>query len=358
MSQRQGMNDNEPGVNRIWDDTAGARPTLDDAVAVTRRIMANYHHGGDVTLWRSLMRERSVWMGTGSSILFGADAIVAHYREFAVIGTARIIREEYHELRSGDGASVVFGKLVTRPDALNAAQADALSGTVGPSGGSPVGEYLTLFSLTYAMDDDGLALLTQHYSFEMLDPDVARRIRIASAGSGEVPDAVPRSEPPMRVDARVALRILDDMSHELGGWDSPQMKAAAYLVSRNSSFVDPPSRRISVRANSQVVYLDPRMMLYAESRGHRTQIVTLSKALSCTMPLGELAVRLPGYFYRVHRGYLVNVHYITAIRRNEVELASGVVIPIPMPKYSATKKALEELIAREEGDGDAEGCAR
>ena len=301
------------------------------------------------------MRDRSVWLGTGTSILFGRDVIVEHHREFARIGTARIVREEYHESRPNEDTAIVFGKLITRPDELNADQASEVGPDAGASG---VGECLTLFSMSYVMDDEGLVLLTQHYSFDLIDPEVSQRIRRhgGSLGVPVHPDRSNRSDrSAMQVDARMALRIMNDMSQGAGGWDSPQMKAASYLVSRNSKFSEPSSQRIAVRANSQVVYIDPRLMMYAESHGHRTQIVTLSKALSCAIPLGELAGRLPGYFYRVHRGYLVNVHYIAAIRRNEVELASGVVIPIPMPKYSATKKALEELIARVEREGAEEG---
>lgn len=216
--------------------------------------------------------------------------------------------------------AVVFGKLITRMrDGENRGR-----------------RYRTMFSCTYGMVDGALKLLLQHYTYEW-------------QGSGLSDEAIERARQSLSASASAArtqsMTTRQAVQPDGPKWQSPQMRAAAYLVARNLSVTETDTQRIPIHSDSQVLYIDPRTLMYAESRNHRVEIVTLNKAFSCNLSLAELETMLPEYCCRVHRGYLINAHYVTAFRRSEVELASGVVIPIPAPKYAATKRRLTEIVA-------------
>lgn len=327
--QAAGANDTIRGVNR---NAITDHFSLDDAQMVTRMIMHDYHLEGSTFLWESMLCEQTVWLGSGETMLFGGATIRDHFREFVQFGTADILREEYHTLPRIGGMAVVFGKLITRL-------------REGERRGQ---RYRTMFSCCYAMVDGSLKLLVQHYTFEWqgvgLPSDVIDKARRARGSGQTVASAAVAPAPTTRQAARDGAPT----------WSSPQMRAAAFLVARNLSVSESDAQRIPLHSDSQMIYIDPRTLLYAESRNHRCEVVTLTKAFTCTVTLGELTSMLPEYCCRVHRGYLINAHYIAAIRRSEVELASGVVIPIPAPKYAATKQHLTELIAGFDAQGQAQ----
>ena len=329
-------------VNRTADDVNGAKRgaqgdllTLEDAEWVTRKLMHDYHLRGDSKLWKALLCDETVWLGSGETMLFGGVAIRDHFHEFVQLGLADILREEYHTLRQGGDVAVVFGKLVT----------------LALDGQNRGRRYCTMFSCYYAEIDGSLRLLMQHYTYEWQGAVLPSHAIDAVHGSQiEAGKGVGLARPASNANATAAAAAATSAGQPLRSgtetaWQSPQMRAAAFLVARNLSVTDADVARIPVHSNSEVIHIDPRTLLYAESHNHRAEVVTLTKAFICNISLGELAALLPDYCCRIHRAYLVNVHYITAIRRSEVELASGKVIPIPAPKYAATKQRLSDMIS-------------
>ena len=73
-------------------------------------------------------------------------------------------------------------------------------------------------------------------------------------------------------------------------------------------------------------------------------MVCLDRVIACNSSIGEIVNELTDEFYPVHRGYIVNTHYIIAIRRFEVELISGICIPIPAANYMTVKENLQKMI--------------
>lgn len=325
-------------------DRQGGRELARQSEELARHMMHDYHLKGDTSLWESLLCEKTVWLGSGESMLFGGAAIRNHFREFVQYGTADILREEYHTLSQGGDMAVVYGKLITRMR----------------SGESAGKRYRTMFSFCFGLVDGQIKLLMQHCTYEWQGTglpletiDAARKVTLGLAnvpgmGSGETSsDGRGQSGGGAAVSAASSAVMSTRRAVTENGpaWRSPQLKAAAFLVAHNLSVVDSDAQRIPVHSDSQMLYIDPRTLMYAESRNHRTEVVTINKAFSCNITLGELTSLLPDYCCRVHRGYLINAHYIAAIRRSEVELASGVVIPIPTPKYAATKAHLTAIIS-------------
>ena len=77
---------------------------------------------------------------------------------------------------------------------------------------------------------------------------------------------------------------------------------------------------------------------------------------SCVHPAGERNIevtdalsniekRLPDHFLRCHQSYVVNLSYITRIRRFELELTDGTILPVPEKKYTTMKSALSNIQA-------------
>lgn len=96
-------------------------------------------------------------------------------------------------------------------------------------------------------------------------------------------------------------------------------------------------------ADRSLVYLNPGHILYAETRSHHTVLHTLERAIEVTDSLPEIEKLLPREFLRCHQSYLVNLNHITRIRRFELELSNGTVLPVPEKKYTALKAALSEI---------------
>ncbi len=113
----------------------------------------------------------------------------------------------------------------------------------------------------------------------------------------------------------------------------------------------PERKRMPVRSGTQTVFINPYNLMYVQSQRKKTSLVCVDCTVSCNSPIGELARELPRIFYPLHRGYLVNILYIAAIRRFEVELISGVTLPIPAMTYKQVKQDLEQLLQNDRSKG-------
>jgi hypothetical protein len=95
--------------------------------------------------------------------------------------------------------------------------------------------------------------------------------------------------------------------------------------------------RIEIRSGSQTVFLDPATVLYVDSRKNKTEFVCVDRNITCNQSISDVQKLLPDYFYPLRRGNLVNLNYVIAIRRFELEMISDIIIPIPEKNYTAIK---------------------
>ena len=109
----------------------------------------------------------------------------------------------------------------------------------------------------------------------------------------------------------------------------------------------PAKVRIPIRSGTQTIFINPETVLYVQGRRKRTDFVCVDRVITCNSSIGEVAKELPDTFYGLHRSYLVNTRYIVAVRRFEVELISGICLPIPAATYQQVKQDLREIIGRE-----------
>lgn len=64
-------------------------------------------------------------------------------------------------------------------------------------------------------------------------------------------------------------------------------------------------------------------IMYFQSLAHKIMIHTKTETKEFYGKLGEIENRIPGYFIRIHKSYLVNTHFIKSYRPDKVILLNG-----------------------------------
>lgn len=83
---------------------------------------------------------------------------------------------------------------------------------------------------------------------------------------------------------------------------------------------------IQYGSESRAIPLDS--IYYLESRNHKVVLYLKEGELEYYAKIGELEEKLAGQFYRIHRGYLVNLAYVEGYDKAEVTLANGDRLPL------------------------------
>lgn len=255
---------------------------IEAAVYLTKELFHNYY-AGNLEPWFSHLCSESVYLGNGEQILVGGSVIRKHFQKFSGVKQAKIIRDEYYPIRLSDFCVQVYGQIVVK-------------GLKVPYGA------VTKFSMLYAIKNGELKLIHQHNSYEYT--------QFSDTGRTEALEM-----------NMTTLRFVQELVLE-----------------------EPLNERLAIRSGRQTVFVNPYMVLYVRSNGKRTELVCVDRIIDCNSSISEMAENVPGFFYPIHRSYLVNTRYITAIRRFEVELISGMTLPIPAVTYMQVKKDLSEMI--------------
>lgn len=87
----------------------------------------------------------------------------------------------------------------------------------------------------------------------------------------------------------------------------------------------------------KVVPLDN--IYYAESQGHKILLHLKDSILEFYGKIGELEQSLPEQFFRIHKGYLINLAYVEEYTHTAVTLTNGEQLLISKYKYDAFAKA-------------------
>lgn len=86
--------------------------------------------------------------------------------------------------------------------------------------------------------------------------------------------------------------------------------------------------------------IDPKELIYVEAKNVRSELHFRERLVLVQEPLSEWEKRLPDYFLRIHRSYLVNTGYIIRMERYCVHLRGGDVIPVPVKKYAQIRRQI------------------
>jgi DNA-binding LytR/AlgR family response regulator len=83
--------------------------------------------------------------------------------------------------------------------------------------------------------------------------------------------------------------------------------------------------KIKLRGHHGVEEIDPKKIIFIKSDGAYIQIQTEHKLITQRKLLKEIEGELPNNFVRTHRSYIVNRHYITKKKSNELEVGEHIV---------------------------------
>lgn len=236
------------------------------------------HYAGNPEKWFSYLCTESIYLGTGEPLLFGGDTIREHFKGFEG-KSANIVQEEYFPIALGELAAQVCGVIVVEDK-------------------KELIRVITHFTLGYRIINGEVKLVHQHNSYEYMNQGKHGKDNIIN-------------------------------------WD---INTTQFV--RNLLLEEMPKKRMAIHSGRQVIFVNPNMILYVQTQQKKTELVCVDKVISCNSTIGELAKELPAAFYPLHRGYLVNTLYIVAIRRFEVELLSGITLPIPAKNYMKIKQDL------------------
>jgi len=95
--------------------------------------------------------------------------------------------------------------------------------------------------------------------------------------------------------------------------------------------------RLFIRTKNLTI--DQKDILYIESRGKKVDIHTLKETFSIYGAMNELETQLSKSFYRCHRGYLVNMAYITEYGADSITLTGGARVYLTKKKHGEFVKA-------------------
>ena len=91
--------------------------------------------------------------------------------------------------------------------------------------------------------------------------------------------------------------------------------------------------QLFVKTRSRNVTLKQRDILYIESRTKKVEIHTRTDIIEAYAGIGELEKQLTKNFYRCHRGYLVNMAFISEYSSDSITLNNGEKIILTKEKY-------------------------
>ncbi|MDD6762581.1 MAG: LytTR family DNA-binding domain-containing protein [Clostridiales bacterium] len=253
----------------------------DEAQKTMENIYRKFYDG-EPELWFSYLCSRSVYIGGGETILFGGDIIKGHFSVFT--GTnCKVLNYESYAIRLSDDTAQIYGKI-----------------KAGTSKYEDI--VVTTFTCIWQLIKGEMKLVYQHMPHEYLQSNN------------------PVNSKTMTLDVHTR-----------------QFVQSLMVYSQHKD-------RIVVKCGYQTMYVDPNSILYVESQRKKTKLVCVDREISCNMTFKEMLAMLPKEFYQIHRCYVVNTRYITAIRRFEAELIANIKIPVPALTYMQVKEDLSKML--------------
>ena len=107
------------------------------------------------------------------------------------------------------------------------------------------------------------------------------------------------------------------------------------------------SREILIRNGNETRNIPVNDIYFIESSNRKIIVFMQEGIIECYGKIGEFENRLGEGFFRVHKGYLVNMKYVERYNRTEVQMKNGSRLLISKYKYQDFIKAYLEYISEE-----------
>ena len=201
--------------------------------------------------------------------------------------------------------------------------------------------------------------LTDHQEFDLLFLD----IELAPSGSGLDGMALARK---IREQAtRTQPVIIFVTGYERYVFDAFDVGAFQYLlkpvdeekfaqvfsraVAQIGIAKEKPGRVLTLQSanTSKTVPLDS--IYYIESSNHKVELHLKDGEFACYAKIGDLELELQDQFFRIHKGYLVNLSYVAGYSKTEVTLTNGERLLLSKYKYQDFVKAYLHFLKKGAG---------
>lgn len=93
-------------------------------------------------------------------------------------------------------------------------------------------------------------------------------------------------------------------------------------------------RQLFCKTRNRNFILNPKDILYVENRRRKVEIHTTEEVIEIYAAMKELEKQLGESFYRCHRGYLVNMAYITEYGNDSIRLSNGEIVYLARERYN------------------------
>ncbi|GGG09698.1 hypothetical protein GCM10007425_00010 [Lysinibacillus alkalisoli] len=151
-----------------------------------------------------------------------------------------------------------------------------------------------------------------------------------------------------KIDAMIDSTLFQQPYYGVGYPITLSNKPAALIIILPPSFQFPQVEPLSFLTGKNEEGWFPIALediMYIESLQKKTWFYCKSEQLTTTITLKELQLRLPSYFIRIHRSYIVNILFIKNISRDmsssfQLILKDGTTLPISQSYISEVREIL------------------
>lgn len=261
-----------------------SKKKIGDVTELTKYLLTEYFHGNHKP-WFNALSDDSVFIAMGEAMLFGAENIKKALSVYTRHGRGKVYQEKYYHVPVTDDVAICIVETIT--------------GKVNDD------QYRisNLFTFVYKLIDDEPKIVFEHSSYEY-------------------------------------IAVGDDNTTGISlPMDIQTFKFIKHLLVNHTG-----REKLVVKNSNQTFYIDPNTIVYIEAHKHDCMIHCLDKTIECNTPLNIMKKQLDDAFYHIHRSYIVNIKFISAIRRYEALLISGTKIPIPAARFAEIQNDLDKLI--------------
>ena len=141
---------------------------------------------------------------------------------------------------------------------------------------------------------------------------------------------------------KLVNRVMDEISFGVRGksiqngelfWQSLSISAPKGTGITASGAMPSIPQDLAVRINGLTRLVHTRDIFYIESAGRKVNLHAKDETIEYYARIGALEKMLSGVFYRIHKGYLVNLRYVDRFDRTSLRMKNGDTLLISRQKY-------------------------
>lgn len=265
--------------------------TMENVAEYAEYMLREYYHL-NIEPFLTALDTDVMWIGPGNLFVFGKAAVKSYFKSGFIMPRIEMEDVEFYSLQSGEDNCIVVGR----------------------------------FSCYTHQDADKVVAANQRVTLHFRRFGKNKLVKITHMHvSNEWNELVDDEVFPVKVSVQTYRYV-------------QKLVAESKLKKRH--------KKIELRNDTNLQYIDPDMVVYAEAMGKHTVVHFVDKSVTVKRIIGELAALFPESFCRAHRGYLVNCEFISTVKRYSITMVTGMIIPIPEKRYSKVRAEISAIMQK------------